>query len=108
MSRSTNHPLVQTIIRALDRAAAFDKSHSDDHGAVRTTAAIIIDMGETCERFNLPHIERWESDAARAVCLAYALHCPDDELEILAGIAESEIGKFDDGFYEDEDMAVAS
>src|SRR5690606_952360 len=94
-----------------------DREHEAKHGrsagAVRMTAALIVDKGHSCDRFHYPVTDaagrdlrvEWTNDAARAVCIAFALHCPDIELEMLAWEAEEELENFASGFYDDEDDA---
>lgn len=85
--RPVTHPAVRTIMATIDRAIASpDHDWRIDGGVVHTVAGMIIDYGNTGERFSYD----WSTAAVRAVILAYAQHAPDTELQQLVRIAEHE------------------
>lgn len=92
--RSTNHPLVRTIVKALDRAEETERRLCDpNNGAFRCTAGSIVEFGNTCERFSLPDHQEdpWTFEGIRAVVVAIAVSCPERELRWMATEAKKQI-----------------
>jgi ribosomal protein L20A (L18A) len=101
--RSIKHPHVHSIIRALDRAEASERTYPDT-GMVLATASSIFEWGECCDRFRYPNGPDWSNEQARAVVIAWALNCHEDELRWMAETAREEIKAIVDwdrgGYYE--------
>jgi hypothetical protein len=88
MSRSTNHPDVRAVVRALDRAERSD--------AMIVVGSTLATLGSDCEHFDRRDRPKWSNDAIRAVVLAHALNAPDEELRYMAKRARAEMKWCDD------------
>lgn len=88
--RTPSDPRIVLIMSALDRADQSDQIDGTEIDLLATVAGSIVDAWGGCpERWYGEH--GWTVDGIRAFVLAYALNCPDDELDDAADEARERI-----------------